>query len=93
MNKDKDRLVNLLTSSNVPHSIPADAIVIIDAIRTPVTKAKRGGLNDLKADELLSVVLKVYKHRSIFALVIKKDILQFNPYTHLYLENNQMVRY
>ena len=58
-NEEKDRLVNLLTSSKVPHSIPADAIVIIDGIRTPVTKAKRGGLKDFKADELLAVVLKV----------------------------------
>lgn len=48
MTKDKDRLVNLLTSSKVPHSIPADAIVIIDGVRTPVTKAKRGGLKGFK---------------------------------------------
>lgn len=59
MNKEKDQLVKLLTSSKVPHAIPADAIVIIDGVRTPVTKAKRGGLKDYKADELLSVVLKV----------------------------------
>ena len=59
MKADKDRLVQLLTSSKVPHNIPADAIVIIDAVRTPVTKAKRGGLKDLKADELLAAVLKV----------------------------------
>ena len=59
MNNDRDQLVKLLTSSKVPNTISADAIVIIDGVRTPLTKAKRGGLRDYKADDLLSVVLKV----------------------------------
>jgi hypothetical protein len=62
MNKDKDSLIKLLTTSKVPHPIPSDAIVIIDGVRTPVTKAKRGGLKDYKADQLLAVVLKVLSH-------------------------------
>ena len=77
MMKVNDRLVNLLTTSKVPHSTPADAIVIIDAIRTPVTKAKRGGLKDIHADELLSVVLKVFACRA------------FNPVLHLRLFDNR----
>jgi acetyl-CoA acetyltransferase len=58
---DKSRLVSLLTASKVPHEIPADAIVIIGGVRTPITKAARGGLKDYKADQLLAVVLKVHK--------------------------------
>jgi hypothetical protein len=56
---EKNRLVSLLTASKVPHEIPADAIVIIGGVRTPITKATRGGLKEYKADQLLAVVLKV----------------------------------
>ena len=59
MNADKSRLVQLLTTSKIPHDVPVDAVVIIDGVRTPLTKAKRGGLKDYKADQLLAVVLKV----------------------------------
>lgn len=56
---EKGRLVSLLTTSKVPHDVPTDAIVIIGGVRTPITKATRGGLKDYKADQLLAVVLKV----------------------------------
>ena len=48
-----------LIASKVPLDIPPDAIVIIEGVRTPVTKANRGKLKDFRADQLLSVVLKV----------------------------------
>ena len=35
-----------------------DDVVIISALRTPICKAKRGGLKDTPADDLLSAVLK-----------------------------------
>ena len=70
MNDDKDKLVKLLTSSKVPNAIPADAIVIIDGVRTPLTKAKRGGLKDYKADELLSVVLKVLSKSTMMLSIL-----------------------
>ena len=59
MNTDKSRLIQLLTTSKIPHDAPVDAVVIVDGVRTPLTKAKRGGLKDYKADQLLAVVLKV----------------------------------
>ena len=59
INTDKSRLIQLLTTSKIPHDTPVDAVVIIDGVRTPLTRAKRGGLKDYKADQLLSVVLKV----------------------------------
>ena len=73
MNDDRDKLVKLLTSSKVPNAIPADAIVIIDGVRTPLTKAKRGGLQDYKADDLLSVVLKVLAkiHDDVINLIMQ----------------------
>ena len=59
MNTDKSRLIQLLTTSKIPHDTPVDAVVIIGGVRTPLTRAKRGGLKDYKADQLLAVVLKV----------------------------------
>ena len=59
MNTDKSRLIKLLTTSTIPHDIPVDPVVIIDGVRTPLTRAKRGGLKDYKADQLLAAVLKV----------------------------------
>ena len=35
-----------------------DDVVIISALRTPICKAKRGGLKDTTADDLLATVLK-----------------------------------
>ncbi len=35
-----------------------DDVVIISALRTPICKAKRGGLKDTPADDLLATVLK-----------------------------------
>ena len=35
-----------------------DDVVIISALRTPICKAKRGGLRDTPADDLLATVLK-----------------------------------
>jgi acetyl-CoA acyltransferase 1 len=58
MNMERDRLVNILTFSKVPYPVAADAIVIIGGVRSPITKAKRGGLKALKADELLAAVLR-----------------------------------
>ncbi|KAJ9520193.1 hypothetical protein QJQ45_030117 [Haematococcus lacustris] len=37
---------------------PLDEVVIVSALRTPLTKAKRGGLRDTDAIELLSTVFK-----------------------------------
>ena len=59
MGTERDRLVKTLIASKVPLDIPPDAIVIIEGVRTPVTKANRGKLKDFRADQLLSVVLKV----------------------------------
>lgn len=36
----------------------ADDVVIVSALRTPICKAKRGGLKDTLADDLLATVLK-----------------------------------
>ena len=74
MNNDRDQLVKLLTSSKVPNAIPADAIVIIDGVRTPLTKAKRGGLRDYKADDLLSVVLKVFAETTMILQYEGKEL-------------------
>ena len=35
-----------------------DDVVIVSALRTPICKAKRGGLKDTPADDLLATVLK-----------------------------------
>lgn len=48
-----------LITSKVPLDIPSDAIVIIEGVRTPVSKANRGALKNFKADQFLAVVLKV----------------------------------
>ena len=40
------------------HTVADDAIVICLGLRTPVTKAKKGGFKGLKADNLLAAVLK-----------------------------------
>jgi hypothetical protein len=53
-----ERLVELFMQSKTPHPPQSDEIVITGAVRTPTTKARRGGLKNLKADELLAEVLK-----------------------------------
>ena len=64
------RLVDLLVSSRTPlptkpsNDDDGDAIVIITGVRTPITKAKRGGLKDMKPDELLASVLSDILRRS-----------------------------
>ena len=60
------RLVDVLVSSRIPlpTSMEDDAIVIITGVRTPITKAKRGGLKDVKPDELLASVLSDILRRS-----------------------------
>jgi acetyl-CoA acyltransferase 1 len=58
-------LVKVLTenSPSIPeklapqHTYKDDDIVIVSGLRSPITKAKRGGLKNLKADNLLAVVL------------------------------------
>lgn len=42
----------------------ADTVVIVAGVRTPITKARRGGLKDLKPDELLAGVLSELIRRS-----------------------------
>ena len=71
MSKERDRFVKTLMASKVPLDIPSDAIVIIEGVRTPVTKANRGTLKDFRADQLLAVVLKV----SSLTLSLTKTLL------------------
>jgi hypothetical protein len=52
------KLAELFTFSKVPNPIADDEIVIVGGLRTPTTKAKRGGLRAYKADQLLSTVLR-----------------------------------
>jgi acetyl-CoA acyltransferase 1 len=54
------RLQNV-ASNLVPQTVAAksdDDVVICSAVRTPVTKGKRGGLKDTAPEFLLSVVLR-----------------------------------
>ncbi len=46
------------TSQQEKQPLGDDAIIILCGVRTAQTKAKRGGLKDLHADELLAAVLK-----------------------------------
>ncbi|TPX33518.1 hypothetical protein SmJEL517_g03608 [Synchytrium microbalum] len=41
-----------------------DDVVIVDAVRTPIAKANRGGYKDMLAEELLAVVLKALLDRN-----------------------------
>ncbi|GMH37056.1 hypothetical protein BSKO_04929 [Bryopsis sp. KO-2023] len=41
-----------------------DDVVIVSALRTPMTKAKRGGLKDTTADDLMGVVLRATTERT-----------------------------
>eukprot|EP01025_Chloroclados_australasicus_P054006 TRINITY_DN6399_c0_g1_i1.p1 TRINITY_DN6399_c0_g1~~TRINITY_DN6399_c0_g1_i1.p1 ORF type:complete len:439 (-),score=74.04 TRINITY_DN6399_c0_g1_i1:407-1723(-) len=52
------RLANHLPQNDQNANESLDDVVIVAALRTPVTKAKRGGLKDTGADDLLCVVLK-----------------------------------
>lgn len=54
-----NRLQNLsthLTKENI--AVSDDDVVICSAVRTPITKGKRGGLKDTAPEYMLSVVLK-----------------------------------
>ena len=57
-------------------------IIIIEGVRTPVTKANRGKLKDFRADQLLSVVLKVipstYLELNIADLFMHGPLVLFN---------------
>ena len=51
----------------VPHKIAGknpDDVVICSAVRTPLTKAKRGGLKDTAPEYMLSVVLRAAYERA-----------------------------
>jgi hypothetical protein len=39
-----------------------DDVVVVSALRTPITRAKRGGLNHTPADDLLATLLKARPH-------------------------------
>ncbi len=54
-----DDRTKMPSEKNAPtHTIADDVIVIVSGLRTPVTKAKKGGFKALKADQLLAPVLK-----------------------------------
>lgn len=46
------------SSAYTRHGVNLDDVVIVAAVRTPMTKAKRGGLKDTTADDLVGTVLK-----------------------------------
>eukprot|EP00210_Caulerpa_lentillifera_P007344 g7020.t1 len=46
------------SSAYTRQGINLDDVVIVSAVRTPMTKAQRGGLKDTTADELVGTVLK-----------------------------------
>lgn len=50
-------LIDTLVPSRVSSKLDED-VVICSVVRTPITKAKRGGFKDTAIDHLLSVVLK-----------------------------------
>lgn len=41
-----------------------DDVVIVSALRTPITRAKKGGLKDTPADDLLATLLKATVERT-----------------------------
>jgi acetyl-CoA acyltransferase 1 len=61
-----ERLQNLqshLTKGEIANKNPND-VVICSAVRTPLTKAKKGGLKDTAPEYLLSVVLREAARRA-----------------------------
>lgn len=70
------RLHNLasnLTQTNISASSDDD-VVICAAVRTPITKGKRGGLKDTAPEVLLSVVLKEVAARANVKQEIVEDV-------------------
>ena len=58
-------IIPQLSASSAPSPAPSDDdVVIIAAVRTPITKAKRGGFKDTHWTDLLSVVLKEVVQRA-----------------------------
>ena len=49
-------LANILVSQNIANN--DDDVVICSAVRTPITKGKKGGLKDTAPEYMLSVVLR-----------------------------------
>jgi len=43
------------------HPDTPDDVVIVSALRTPITRARKGGLKDVLPEEMLGEVLKVRK--------------------------------
>ena len=71
-----NRLKNLATQLT-SHSIAqkdADDVVICSAVRTPITKAKRGGLKDTAPEVMLSTVLKEVVTRANVEPKLVEDI-------------------
>lgn len=58
-----DRLQQRLTANKIASKNPND-VVICSAVRTPLTKAKKGGLKDTAPEFLLSVVLRAAAERA-----------------------------
>jgi hypothetical protein len=58
LEKLSTQLSSNFCSSPNPLSKSADDVVICSAVRTPLTKAKRGGLKDTTPDVLVATVLK-----------------------------------
>jgi acetyl-CoA acyltransferase 1 len=67
-----DRLAAQLTAASP--SNPADDVVIVAAVRTPLCRAKRGGLASMTPDLLLAPVLKEAVVRSKVPLKHLQDI-------------------
>ena len=56
-------LANHLNAANIASKYPDD-IVICAAVRTPVTRAKKGGLKDTSPEVMLSVVFREVAKRA-----------------------------
>lgn len=52
------------SAAYVRRNTAADDVVIVAALRTPLTKAKRGGLKDTDAVDLLATVFKAVLERT-----------------------------
>ncbi|GJJ70375.1 acetyl-CoA acyltransferase 1 [Entomortierella parvispora] len=64
-------------TSNIPTKIgvkSADDVVIVDAVRTPMTRGKKGGFKDTVPEDLLAAVLAAIKDRTKIDPSIVDDI-------------------
>lgn len=52
------------SGSAAPAASPQDDVVIVSALRTPITKARRGGFKDTTPDVLLGHVLRAVLHQA-----------------------------